>query len=113
MSIGPTFGTIQILSSSAIVLKPKTNEEVSKILLFCDNNRLAVCPQGGNTSVVGGSVPVFDEVIISMELMNKIISLDETSGEQFNKAGDVTMVIIPLGIIIWKCPFWDKFNPWN
>jgi D-2-hydroxyglutarate dehydrogenase len=65
---------------STIVLKPKTTEEVSKILSFCNSNRLAVCPQGGHTGVVGGGTPVFDEVVISTELMNEIISLDEKSG---------------------------------
>ena len=29
----------------------------------------------------GGSVPVFDEIVISTSLMNKIISLDQTSGQ--------------------------------
>ncbi|XP_023310421.1 D-2-hydroxyglutarate dehydrogenase, mitochondrial-like [Anoplophora glabripennis] len=77
----------QVRGCSAIVLKPKTTEEVSQILSFCDKNRLAVCPQGGNTSVVGGSVPVFDEIIVSTELMNEIISLDETSGILVCQAG--------------------------
>ncbi|GJT86663.1 D-2-hydroxyglutarate dehydrogenase, mitochondrial isoform X1 [Tanacetum coccineum] len=38
---------------------------------------LAVAPQGGNTGLIGGSVPVFDEVIINTRRMNKIISFDE------------------------------------
>lgn len=63
------------------MLKPKTTKEISKILSFCNRNRLAVCPQGGNTSVVGGSVPVLDEVIISTDLMNEIVSFDETAGK--------------------------------
>ena len=33
---------------------------------------MAICPQGGNTGLVGGSVPVFDEVILSTQLMNQI-----------------------------------------
>lgn len=37
-------------------------------------------PQGGNTGLVGGSVAVFDEIVISTQLMNNIISLDEISG---------------------------------
>lgn len=37
--------------------------QVSQILKYCDSRRLAVVPQGGNTGLVGGSVPVFDEVI--------------------------------------------------
>ena len=61
-------------------MRPKTTAEVSEILRYCNNRELAVCPQGGNTSLVGGSVPVFDEIVISTQLMNKIISIDEISG---------------------------------
>ncbi len=32
---------------------------------YCNERNLAVCPQGGNTGLVGGSVPVFDEIILS------------------------------------------------
>ncbi|KAL3281914.1 hypothetical protein HHI36_005118 [Cryptolaemus montrouzieri] len=74
---------------SSCVLKPKSTEEVCSILKFCYDNNLAVCPQGGNTGLVGGSVPVFDEVILSMSLMNKIISLDETAGILTCEAGCV------------------------
>lgn len=38
-------------------------------------------PQGGNTGLVGGSVPVFDEIILSTVLMNRIISFDKMSGK--------------------------------
>ena len=37
-------------------------------------------PLGGNTSLVAGATPVFDEIVISMEKMNRIIEIDETSG---------------------------------
>ncbi|GLH15669.1 Alkyldihydroxyacetonephosphate synthase [Gryllus bimaculatus] len=72
---------------SKIVLKPKTTEEVSAILKYCNDEILAVCPQGGNTGVVGGSVPVFDEIVISTSLMNQILSLDELSGVVICQAG--------------------------
>lgn len=72
---------------SQCILKPKSTEEVSKILAFCNNNRIAVCPQGGNTGLVGGSVPVFDEVVLWTGQMNKIINLDETSGVLVCQAG--------------------------
>ncbi|KAG5874102.1 hypothetical protein JTB14_005898 [Gonioctena quinquepunctata] len=77
----------QVRGCSTIVLKPKTTQEVSKILSFCNDHRLAVCPQGGNTGVVGAAVPVFDEIVISTELMNEIISLDEKSGILTCQAG--------------------------
>lgn len=65
---------------SQCVLKPKTTEEVSKILNYCNNHRIAVCPQGGNTGLVGGSVPVFDEVILSTAMMNEVINIDDITG---------------------------------
>lgn len=64
---------------SQLLLLPRTTEEVSAILSYCNQKCLAVCPQGGNTGLVGGSVPVFDEIILSTVLMNQVISLDATS----------------------------------
>ena len=37
------------------------------------------CLQGGNTGLVGGSVPVFDEVVLSTAAMNKVLSFDPVS----------------------------------
>jgi len=63
-----------------LVLKPKSTEEVSKVLKYCNDNMLAVVPQGGNSGLVGGSVPVFDEIVVSIARMNKIRNFDEVSG---------------------------------
>lgn len=66
--------------SGSVVLRPRTAEQVSAILKHCNDNNIAVVPQGGNTGLVGGSVPVFDEVIVNLGLMNKVISFDDISG---------------------------------
>lgn len=46
---------------SQLALLPKTTDELSAILTYCNKRKIAVCPQGGNTGLVGGSVPVYDE----------------------------------------------------
>uniref|UniRef100_A0A1B6H1T9 D-2-hydroxyglutarate dehydrogenase, mitochondrial n=1 Tax=Cuerna arida TaxID=1464854 RepID=A0A1B6H1T9_9HEMI len=74
---------------SSVVLKPKTTEEVAAILKVCSQHKLAVCPQGGNTGLVGGSVPVFDEVILSTSLMNQIIKINDIPGSIVCQAGCV------------------------
>ena len=61
-----------VRGESKILLKPKSTKEVSDIVSYCYNKNLAICPQGGNTGLVGGSVPVFDEVIVSTQLMNQV-----------------------------------------
>lgn len=37
-----------------LVLKPGTTEEISQVLKYCNENILAVVPQGGNSGLVGG-----------------------------------------------------------
>ncbi|XP_009070973.1 PREDICTED: D-2-hydroxyglutarate dehydrogenase, mitochondrial [Acanthisitta chloris] len=74
---------------SQLVLKPQTTAEVSQVLRYCHERNLAVNPQGGNTGLVGGSVPVFDEIILSTALMNRIISFDKVSGILVCQAGCV------------------------
>jgi FAD/FMN-containing dehydrogenase len=75
-----------------LVLKPQNTEEVSKVLKYCNDHKLAVVPQGGNTGLVGGSVPVFDEIVINTARMNNIRSFDEESGVLVADAGVILEV---------------------
>jgi (R)-2-hydroxyglutarate---pyruvate transhydrogenase len=77
---------------SKLVLKPGSTEEVSKVLKYCNDNMLAVVPQGGNSGLVGGSVPVFDEIVINMSRMNQIRSFDDVSGSLVVDAGVILEV---------------------
>ena len=75
--------------ASRLALRPKTTEQVAHILRYCNERRLAVVPQGGNTGLVGGSIPLFDEIVLSLSRMNQIISLDVRSGVVVCEAGCV------------------------
>ncbi|XP_075425609.1 D-2-hydroxyglutarate dehydrogenase, mitochondrial isoform X2 [Ascaphus truei] len=72
---------------SEVLLKPESTAEVSQLLRYCNERNLAVTPQGGNTGMVGGSVPVFDEILISTALMDQVISFDNVSGALVCQAG--------------------------
>ena len=74
---------------SALALRPGSTQEVSRILAHCHARRLPVVPQGGNTGLVGGSVPISDEIVLSLSRMNRILSLDETAGSLTCEAGCV------------------------
>ena len=90
-------------------MKPKTTEEVAELVGHCVRRKLAICPQGGNTGLVGGSVPVFDEVIISTSLMDKIEGKILTS-----KISTITPWPIKLrtryGFFLASTNFRDKFQ---
>ena len=64
---------------SQLLLKPTTTAEVSQILSICNKNKISVVPQGGRTGLSGGTIPnpEKNEIIISMEKMNKIVSMDQ------------------------------------
>lgn len=76
-----------------LVVKPGSTEEVSKILKYCNDKMLAVVPQGGNSGLVGGSVPVFDEIVVNTSRMNNIRLFDEVSGTLVVDAGCILEVV--------------------
>jgi FAD/FMN-containing dehydrogenase len=85
--------TNKYIGNSSCVLKPRSTEQVSAILKYCNSQKIAVVPQSGNTSLVGGSTPVYDEVVLSLEKMNKIISHDEISATLHCEAGCVLQTL--------------------
>ncbi|KAJ7597195.1 FAD-binding domain-containing protein [Mycena floridula] len=72
---------------STTVLKPKTTAQVSEIVKHCSSREIGVVPQGGNTGLVGGGVPISDEIILSLSNMNSVRSFDPISGILVADAG--------------------------
>ncbi len=61
---------------SQAVVFPETNEEVSKILKLCNDNKVPVVPFGTGTSLEGNVVGNDKGITISLEKMNKILSVN-------------------------------------
>lgn len=74
---------------SKVLLMPSSTAEVSLVLKYCNTRKLAVVPQGGNTGLVGGGVPVHDEVILNLCNLNKIVKVDPSDGVLVAEAGVV------------------------
>src|SRR3989338_4361513 len=79
--------TGKYIGKAKIVLKPKTTDEISKILEYCNAKNIKIIPQGGNTGLVGGCIAEENDIILNMERMNKIISLDEKTGIMICESG--------------------------
>ena len=79
--------TKKYVGIGSIVILPTTTEQVSECLKYCNERIIAVVPHGGNTGLVGGSVPLHDEVVISTKKMNKIHGLDTAQGMLHTDAG--------------------------
>lgn len=61
-------------ANSLAVVRPKTTEQVAEIVKLCNDYQIAIVPQGGNTSLVGGASPTPDkkQIVLSLNRMNKI-----------------------------------------
>jgi alkyldihydroxyacetonephosphate synthase len=66
-----------------LVLAPGTHEEVLELLRACSEDRVAVVPFGGGTSVVGGLAPEAERftgvVALDLREMNALVELDQIS----------------------------------
>jgi glycolate oxidase len=76
-----------------IVLKPRTTEEISAIMTLCNRWRIPVTPRGAGTGLSGGALPQLGGVLISMERMNSILSIDERNGQVITEPGVITEVL--------------------
>ena len=58
------------------VIFPENTYEVSKILAYCNEQKIKVVPRGAGTGLSGGSLPLADSVLLCLGKFNKIIELD-------------------------------------
>jgi FAD/FMN-containing dehydrogenase len=69
------------------VVRPGSTAEVAAVLLACAAAGVAVCVQGGNTGLVGGSVPVDGAVLLSLTRLSAIEGVDVVAGQVTVGAG--------------------------
>jgi FAD/FMN-containing dehydrogenase len=64
------------------VVFPADTEQVSTVVQLCAAQQIAIIPQGGNTSLCGGAVPLADgssQLVINLSRLNKIRQVDATN----------------------------------
>ena len=59
-----------------VVVFPENTEEVSKILEYCNRERIKVIPRGAGTGLSGGALPLADSILLCLTKFNKIIEID-------------------------------------
>ena len=71
------------------LLRPESTEQVSAIMRLCHASGQTIVVQGGLTGTVDGAVSASDDIIISLERMNKIESIDDMDGVATIQAGAI------------------------
>src|SRR5574341_1533003 len=68
----------QYSAGAECVVRPASTAQVAGVVGLCASENVAIVPQGGNTGLVGGSVPTGArrEIVLSLARMNRIRALD-------------------------------------
>jgi FAD/FMN-containing dehydrogenase len=69
------------------VLRPGSTAEVATLLALCSDAGVPVVPQGGNTGLVGGGVPLHGEVVLSLARLDRLGPVDPGAGQVTAGAG--------------------------
>jgi D-lactate dehydrogenase (cytochrome) len=70
-----------------LVLRPGRVDEVAEILRLANETSTAIVPQGGNTGLVGGQIPLHGEIILSLNRLDRIREVDPVSNTMTCEAG--------------------------
>ena len=62
---------------SQAVVFPNNNEEISKIIKICNKNKIPLIPFGTGTSLEGNVIGNENGITLSLEKMNKVLSINE------------------------------------
>ena len=85
----------QYSAAAECVVRPASTQEVSQVVAVCAQEDVAIVPQGGNTGLVGGSVPTGArrELVLALGRMNRIRTLDVLNDTVTVEAGCVLSAV--------------------
>src|SRR5882757_1009446 len=71
------------------VALPRTVDQISRLLAYCNDNRIGVVPHAGNTSYCGGATPdeSGQQIVLSLKRLNKVRNVDPLNYSLVAEAG--------------------------
>ncbi len=77
-----------------VVVKPRTTEEISKIMKLCNEAVIPVTPRGAGTGLAGAALAHKGGVLLSTERLNSILKIDERNHQVTTEPGVITEVLM-------------------
>ncbi|RJG05441.1 FAD-binding oxidoreductase [Noviherbaspirillum cavernae] len=69
------------------ILSPATAAEVKAIVDYARQNKLSLIPFGAGSGVLGGTIPLVNEIMVDLKRINRIVDLNTTDGTVTVQAG--------------------------
>jgi FAD/FMN-containing dehydrogenase len=77
----------RFVGHTVAVVRPGSTDEVAGVVQACRELGVPLVPQGGNTGLVGGGVPLHGEVVLSLRRLQTLEDVDGMSGQVTAGAG--------------------------
>ena len=92
-----------------VVVRPRTTAEVSAVVSFANRRHIPVVPYGAGTGVMGGTVPVRGGIVLDMQRMDGVLSVDPVSLTAEVEAGavlgTVEEILSEYGLMLGHDPY--------
>lgn len=77
-----------------VVVRPRSTEEVARIVKICAEHLLPITPIGGRTGLSGGALSVYGGVGLALDRMDRIEHIDEQNLQVTVQPGVITQVLM-------------------
>jgi glycolate oxidase len=79
--------------SPAVVVKPRTPQEIAALMQLANKHLIPVTPRGAGTGLTGGALPHLGGLVIAMERFKSILDIDERNLQVTTEPGVITEVL--------------------
>lgn len=90
------------------VVRPKTIEQVQKIMRYANKNKIPVVPRGAGSGTSGHSVPIDGGIVLDMKRMNRILEVSPEDMLARVEPGvvddDLNRTLLPYGLFYPPAP---------
>jgi FAD/FMN-containing dehydrogenase len=71
------------------LVRPDSTAQTAEVAAFCNDRRVPLVPQGGNTGLVGGQIPdsTGGEIVLSLRRMDRVREIDADANAMIVEAG--------------------------
>ncbi|MCB9163769.1 MAG: FAD-binding protein [Flavobacteriales bacterium] len=86
--------TEDLLHAPDVVVRPRSTDEVARIVRVCTEHQIPITPIGGRTGLSGGALSVYGGVGLALDRMNAIEHIDEHNLQVTVQPGVITQVLV-------------------
>ena len=100
----------------ALVVRPKSTEELGQVVRLCNDNGLPVTVRGAGTNLSGGTIPLPGGVVVLTNALNRILEINEADLYAVVQPGVITaklaQAVEAKGLFYPPTPGAWRFPPW-